>query len=552
VRYRYALAATLIACTVQSAWGQILRGAVRDSASGQAIPGAVLMLLGGNDVVLGRNITNERGEYGIALSSAMQRMRVVRIGFRPRTIDIPAATSRLDIRMASIPTMLEPVQVSDNSQCPRRADGPRAFGLWQQARDGLLATVVARSVQPTAMKRLQFARDIEGTGSHILRQEVAVDTAGMLSAPFWAARSADDFVKSGFSKDSAGRRTLFGPDADILVDEHFALGYCFRLGDRNAARPNQVGLEFAAAKHQRGVAEIAGTLWIDTVARVIKDIEYRYVGLGSAIDALRPGGSIDFREISNGLVLIDRWNIRSISASADTTYDAHNQPRIRQWFDAHETGGELARATWPDSARWSASLGTLRIQAMTRDNRPAAGATVLLEHTGYFATADSQGRIEIRDLLPGPYSAVVFDPLLGTVDLTIPTPITFVAARDTVSTFTLDVPTIEDFVGKACIASGTPIAHPLSGTAWVLGRVMAPQGTQFNGWRWRIRVDRGSGDWLDVAEGRLTPKGFFEFCQLERDARVEISVWGDKNPPRVTVQTLREKVTILPIPITEK
>ena len=47
---------------------QELRGTVTDSASAQPIPGVVLTLLDANGAVLGRNITNERGDYRIAMS----------------------------------------------------------------------------------------------------------------------------------------------------------------------------------------------------------------------------------------------------------------------------------------------------------------------------------------------------------------------------------------------------------------------------------------------------------------------------------------------------
>src|SRR4051812_30304227 len=63
---------------------QQLRGTVRDSASQAPIAGAVLVLLDSAGRALGRNITNERGQYALILSRGMQRMQVMRIGFRPR------------------------------------------------------------------------------------------------------------------------------------------------------------------------------------------------------------------------------------------------------------------------------------------------------------------------------------------------------------------------------------------------------------------------------------------------------------------------------------
>jgi carboxypeptidase family protein len=126
---------------------QQLSGTVRDSTSRQPIPGAVLMLLDGSGTVIGRNITNERGEYRVALSSGMRRVRVVRIGFRPAEVLIPVAAggmTELNIGMRALPTLLEPVRVSAGAHCPRRSDEATTFALLEQVRAGLLAIVVAR------------------------------------------------------------------------------------------------------------------------------------------------------------------------------------------------------------------------------------------------------------------------------------------------------------------------------------------------------------------------------------------------------------------------
>jgi hypothetical protein len=68
----------LVLCA-RTAVGQVVRGTVRDSASQRLIPGAVLLLLDASGRVLGRNLTNERGEYAVARTATMQRVRVQRI-----------------------------------------------------------------------------------------------------------------------------------------------------------------------------------------------------------------------------------------------------------------------------------------------------------------------------------------------------------------------------------------------------------------------------------------------------------------------------------------
>ena len=79
----------------QSLLAQELRGTVRDSASNQPIPGAVLVLLDASGTPLGRNITNERGRVSESRSRrASTRIRVVRIGFRPREVPLSSRSRR--------------------------------------------------------------------------------------------------------------------------------------------------------------------------------------------------------------------------------------------------------------------------------------------------------------------------------------------------------------------------------------------------------------------------------------------------------------------------
>ena len=97
----------------------------------------------------------------------------------------------------------------------------------------------------------------------------------------------------------------YGPDADVLLDEGFSNGYCFRVADSEGARPNQVGLGFSAADRRKGRVDIEGALWIDTVAHVLKDIDFRFVAFRRVYGEVEPGGRVSFREMPNGMVLIN-------------------------------------------------------------------------------------------------------------------------------------------------------------------------------------------------------------------------------------------------------
>ena len=95
---RRALVVGLLLSAARLAAAQELRGTVSDSASRQPIPGAVLLFIDATGQTIGRNITNERGEYRAVLSPEIRRMRVLRLGFRPRDVSVPVVVAPVDSR----------------------------------------------------------------------------------------------------------------------------------------------------------------------------------------------------------------------------------------------------------------------------------------------------------------------------------------------------------------------------------------------------------------------------------------------------------------------
>jgi hypothetical protein len=308
---------------------------------------------------------------------------------------------------------------------------------------------------------------------------VRADSSDATASSFAAVHSAKDFVRDGFSSEGAARGTYFAPDADVLLNDAFAAGYCFEIADRDRARPNEIGLRFNPADHQNGRVDIDGTLWIDTVARELREVRYDYVNIEAGAKRFHPGGYVSFRSMKNGAVLIDRWSIRVVSAAQDTVMAATGSDlAVHDWLFAEEQGGELARAEWNDGLAWNAALGTARIHAVTRDSKPAAGAVIALAGTPYFGAADANGRIEIKDLLPGPYTVRIVDPLIAALGIGLPTAVKFSVGRDTTSVSRLVVPTAKEFALDRCKAAGVKLGYSTTAgrTFAVLGRVVDSNG----------------------------------------------------------------------------
>ena len=305
------------------------------------------------------------------------------------------AGTNIDIVIASLATMLEPVRVIDQPNCPRRNDRAAAFALWEQAKSGLLATVVARQENPAALLRLAFQRRMNDD-DHIVRQTVRIDSTDRTAASFQAVHSATDFVVNGF-RDTQGASDVFlAPDAEVLLDERFVNGYCLRDRGSPSRAPNDIGLAFARGDPQarpRGHRR--------------RHLD-RHDCSRAAASTTPTSGSVAKSKISIpvGASTFAKCRMASYSSTAGTSASSSRNP-LMSWVPAkarteeqhstryilspQESGGELAHAAWANGASWQASLGTLRGHATTRAGVPAAGTRVRLEDTDYGATADERG-----------------------------------------------------------------------------------------------------------------------------------------------------------------
>src|SRR5689334_14396056 len=109
---RAALSITCVAALCIAASGtfeplpaQVLRGAVRDSATHTPVRAAVIVMLDSSGTSIGRNLTNDRGEFSVTLRPAARRVQVLRIGFKPRVLRIPeaeAGVARLEVELSPI------------------------------------------------------------------------------------------------------------------------------------------------------------------------------------------------------------------------------------------------------------------------------------------------------------------------------------------------------------------------------------------------------------------------------------------------------------------
>ena len=478
-----------LATATRVASAQQVRGTITDSSTRQTVSGAIVMLLDSAGTTLTRTITDETGQFALPLRQAGRQLRVQRLGFRPNTVTLPAtpgAQLRMDFALLPIATYLQAVSVSA-SACSSRPDRGSAIALFDQARSGLLATVVAREGNPARMVLYGFERVMHGASDRIVHQSVRVDSAASARVSFSSGITGKELAETGFVRETQWGRVFLAPDADVLLGDGFATGYCFSLAKPVPERPNQLGIAFAASGSKRDRVDIEGALWLDTLRRALVDLEFNYVNLGRRVEMLRPGGRVGFREMPNGAVLVDRWTLRLIGSTADsvplrTTETAPQSFQVLTRNYVTESGGVLADARWRDGRSWHALLGRLRVRA-TFGDKPATGVVLALDETPYRGTVDAMGEVEFADVVPGPYTMVVVDPALADIGVTIPTPLTFTAATDSTHRAALRVPTVRDFILERCIAD--KLTDPRDSTR-LLVRAMTHTGDALGDVSWKV------------------------------------------------------------------
>lgn len=94
---------------------QELVGVVTDSTGGHPIAGATIVAIGADGTALGRTLSDGVGRFRMVLLPNARALRVVRLGFRPVTRDLPTTTGSarpVEIAMVRMPVHLAPISIT--------------------------------------------------------------------------------------------------------------------------------------------------------------------------------------------------------------------------------------------------------------------------------------------------------------------------------------------------------------------------------------------------------------------------------------------------------
>ena len=208
---------------------QQVRGVVHDSTAGTPLGGALVTQLDSAGRTGARAITDAEGRFVITVAPKTARLRVMRIGYHLRDVALPANRAEpVDVMLAHLPPILEVTRVTGSELCPGSPAQGAAFEIWDQARTGLLATIVARELKPAQAAVLTFTTHLSPNDLRVRRQTTKIQT-GSTTRPFAASAAPSFFARMGYMLEDGPTRIFNAPDADVLIDESFAATHCFRL-----------------------------------------------------------------------------------------------------------------------------------------------------------------------------------------------------------------------------------------------------------------------------------------------------------------------------------
>jgi hypothetical protein len=425
---RRCVVAAGLALIAGRAGAQRLTGTVTDQ--GARVPGAIVMLVGGDGSIAGRSVSKEDGSFSVnAARDGSYSIRVLRIGFRPTIagpVELRAATPlRHDVALSGRVRVLPSVQVTDRGQCQVHPDTSAiAFRLWDEARTALLATILTES-EPLGVRLTHDERTFDASGGKVLVDSSST-TDGSSRHPI-VTLAPDSLARSGYTTtDDSGGTTYWGPDANVLLSESFASTHCIRpqlppADTGSLAGVLGVGFEPADSKH--GHVDVRGVLWIDRHSAELRSLDYTYVNVAPVVDRAGAGGHVEFLRLPDGSWTVGRWWIRSPIVETQLFREPSTVPgtppgqrKSQRLVGIHESRGDIVELRRGGAMWWERGRVSVAIR-VTDSAGAAVRAMVSLNDTARsMATADD-GVVRFDRVLPGPARLAVHVPALDSLDV---------------------------------------------------------------------------------------------------------------------------------------
>lgn len=503
---------------------QSVRGAVRDAETRAPLPGVLLSLLDEEGERVRAVLSDEDGRYAIEVARfGRYRLRAERIGLATTTSEAFMVFStnpvEQEVAMGARAVQIAGLVVDSRvKQC--RLDAERAVQIqrwWQEVRTALDVSSVITGQGLAQFEVERFERewdaDLERIVSTSARQEMSVSARPFVSA------DADYLSSGGFVQGDlyAGQREYYAPDADVLLSDVFLGDHCFSITEHDDDR--WVGLAFEPNRIG-DIADIEGTLWVDTVTAELQSLDFRYANM-DGVPENEAGGYVSFEYLPSGAWIVRDWFIRMPRLGLRRA----DELELLGYVDV---GGRvsLLEAVSVDHEQLG-EVGAIR--GVVFDSIRGGGladATVAILGTRYRALTDRNGEFVLTSVPVGAHQVTFFhdDPLawgLGSPFVTVD-----VEANRSTSVY-LALPSFRQAARVICMGSGAEAETVL------LGHLVDDDGTGLG----NVKVvlewleTRREGHEFDMThEVRTGADGRFVACTVPADAPIRVSVHFEDVP----------------------
>jgi hypothetical protein len=316
---------------------QVVRGIVRDSASGAPAAGVLVALVNVSSGDRRTVLTDESGQFSVAAGGPGNfTLETKRIGVRPALTPLftlsAGETRQIDVNIAAVIPRLATVRVTGKSYCANRlAEGGETASLWEEVRAALTATLITRERRTFLVTISRFRRIYHPKRLQI-ESEDRTELRGMASNPFMSVPISVLSTKGYIVPDASGTLLYHAPDVDVLLSQMFVRDHCFSLVEGAGHTAGLVGLAFRPTSARR-VPDITGVLWLDAATRELRRLEFNYTD--DPFDGLwqRFPSYIEYMRLPSGAWIIQRWAIRMPRieiARRDPTIPGGAAPRPRR------------------------------------------------------------------------------------------------------------------------------------------------------------------------------------------------------------------------------
>lgn len=296
---------------------QVVRVELKDSVTGAVVVGALVSALDSTGESRADGVSNELGIVTVRVPSAgLWTLRVRRIGMLPLRIpDVRIAQTgirTIPLNIATVRQQLAGVRVTaDAGTCGRAPSGTdRAGTLWEQISLALRVSTLTQH-DTTAAPTLQIVEQIRDLSPTMVERAVRVTRTGIGASRPYTADDPDSLAVLGYVRRSVeGTFKFFAPDETVLLSEAFARTHCFATPSTDDD-PSLAELHFRPS-HGRSIADVEGTIFVDTLSGELRRIEFLYVVSQSLLptNARHAGGDVSLLRLQNGQWIVASWAIR--------------------------------------------------------------------------------------------------------------------------------------------------------------------------------------------------------------------------------------------------